>query len=142
MTDGMKSGAGSNPFADEPSDENNSAGDSETTTHDSDETTQSGVDSESASRDTAEPTETGQREEELPYIFQRNGVKDNRRMVQYFLRRKTREVETDAQHAVEDELGTDVYLTDLREALVRVGAEHTDEVANELRDWGYRFKED
>jgi hypothetical protein len=63
-------------------------------------------------------------------------------MVQYFLRRKTREVETDAQHAVEDELGTDVYLTDLREALVRVGAEHTDELANELRDWGYRFKED
>ena len=142
MTDGMKSGAGSNPFGDDPSEEDGSSSDSQTTPQDSGETRKSDVDTKSTSSETAGSTETNQREDELPYIFQRNGVKDNRRMVQYFLREETEEIETDAQRAIEDELGTDVYLTDIREALVQVGAEHLDEVADELRDWGYRFKED
>jgi hypothetical protein len=63
-------------------------------------------------------------------------------MIQYFLRGETEDLEAEIKYAVEQELGTDVYLTDIREALVRVGARHTGEVADELREWGYRYNEE
>jgi hypothetical protein len=63
-------------------------------------------------------------------------------MIQYFLREETEAIENDVKRVVESELGTDVLLTDLREALVRVAAEHPEEVADELRDWGYEYEED
>jgi len=85
---------------------------------------------------------TGPSEEDLPYIFGRSGVKEDREMIQYFLRDETEDLEAEVKHAVEQELGTDVYLTDIREALVRIGANHIDEVADELRGWGYRYRED
>lgn len=147
MTNGMKSGAGSDPFADN-SDE------SDETATESDESKQESrkeADSEGASTVASEasPTHVEQSVEtdsnsmdRLPYIFQRNGVKDERKMIQYFLREETQTTETNARSVVEEELGTDVHLTDLREALVRVGADHLDEVADELRDWGYRFREE
>lgn len=133
MTNGMKSGAGSDPFADDTD------SDEESTDNNDDETQTS--DLQGSSETEAEPdSKRPSDQENLPYIFRRNGVKDDRKMIQYFLRDDTKDIETDAKHAVEQELGTDVYLTDLREALVRVGAEHTDEVADELREWGYRFR--
>jgi CRISPR/Cas system-associated protein Cas7 (RAMP superfamily) len=145
MTDGMKSGAGSDPFADDSSDD---AG--ETT-----ERANQGTDKSSTAKVQTEEEETSSQPDsnisgsstapsgdELPYIFARNGVKDNRKMVQYFLQAETEDVEAEAKYAVEQELGTDLYLTDIREALVRIGAEHIDEVADELREWGYRYKEE
>ncbi len=144
MTDGMKSGAGSDPFANDPNatDEEESPGDRDGASQQTDQGTESEADTDPPSPTTAASTESDQNGDGLPYIFQRNGVKDDRRMTQYFLREETEEIEKNFQQAVEEELGTDVYLTDLREALVRVGAEHLDEVADELRDWGYRFRED
>lgn len=144
MTDGMKSGAGSDPFANDPNatDEEESPGDRDGTAQQTDQERESEPGADPSSSTTAASTESGQNDDGLPYIFQRNGVKDDRRMTQYFLREETEEIEKNVQQAVEEELGTDVYLTDLREALVRVGAEHLDEVADELRDWGYRFRED
>jgi hypothetical protein len=145
MTDGMKSGAGSDPFADDSNDDTTEMTEESDQDTDAppalkDETenkeTASQADSETSESSTA-PSGNG-----LPYIFDRNGVKDNRKMIQYFLRKETEDVEAEAQHAVEQELGTDVYLTDIREALVRIGAAHIDEVADELREWGYRHKED
>lgn len=147
MTDGMKSGAGSDPFADDSgNDEESSTGTAEETRESEpqaspaseselDTTTQSDGSSNSASNNLSARTN-------LPYIFRRNGVKEDRKMIQYFLRDNTEDIETDAKYAVEQELGTDVYLTDLREALVRVGAEHIDEVADELREWGYQYQEE
>jgi hypothetical protein len=149
MTNGMKSGAGSDPFADADTetDEESSEADatdvedavSEPAEGETTAATERDVDSD----ETAPPAEADPAaDESLPYLFDRDGVKDNREMVQYFLQDTTVELETQSQRAVEDELGTDVYLTDLREALVRVGAEHLDEVADELREWGYRFQEE
>jgi putative heme iron utilization protein len=80
--------------------------------------------------------------EDLPYIFDRSSVKSERKATQYFLREETQATEKDALRAVEQELGADVSLIDLREALVRVGADHLDDVADELREWGYRFREE
>jgi hypothetical protein len=41
--------------------------------------------------------------DELPYIFDRNGVKDDRKMIQYFLRSETETLETEVKHAVEQD---------------------------------------
>lgn len=146
MTDGMKSGAGSDPFADEATDDDASEA-TESGAQDTDATSTT----EGQSEDDETPTQTNSdiadtsaapSGDDLPYIFDRHGVKDDRKMIQYFLRDETEDIEAEVKHAVEQELGTDVYLTDIREALVRIGAKHLDEVADELREWGYRYKED
>jgi len=145
MTDGMKSGAGSDPFEHDSSDDASEA--EKTTGQDTDATSttkaQTGADETETQTnpDISDSSETLSGDD-LPYIFDRNGVKDERKMIQYFLRNETEDLETEVKHAVEQELGTDVYLTDIREALVRIGAKHTDEVSDELREWGYRYKED
>jgi hypothetical protein len=130
MTDGMKSGSGSDPFAADATEEKELSEESGKT------------DGTAESSSQSNPTNTEQSGQELPYIFDRSSVKYDRKMVQYFLREKTQKTEKDALRAVEQELGTDVSLIDLRESLVRVGAEHLDEVADELRDWGYRLEEE
>jgi hypothetical protein len=146
MTNGMKSGAGSDPFDTDTTDEEEPAEESEGSVEETSGTagssSQSNVSTDSSSDQASRSTTTEQSGEELPYIFDRSSVKNDRKMVQYFLREETQKTEKDALRAVEQELGTDVSLIDLREAMVRVGAEHLDEVADELRDWGYRFREE
>lgn len=133
MTDGMKSGAGSDPF----DDDDEGASQSEEKNGQEASTTAEGK----TERKTEDESMSRSDREDLPYIFRRNGVKDDRKMIQYFLRDDTEDLEAEVKRAVEQDLDTDVYLTDLREALVRVGAEHVDEVADELREWGYRYRE-
>lgn len=146
MTDGMKSGAGSDPFATGSSDDHESAEVPEEqineTGKEDESTSISTADADSSPEQGTQSADSEQDGEELPYIFDRYSVKDDRKMVQYFLRENTQQTEKDALKAVEQELGADVLLIDLREALVRVGAENLDEVADELRDWGYRFREE
>jgi len=146
MTDSMKSGAGSDPFADDSDNEEESPETSETpqeTTPQDNSEVESEADGDSSSDRSATSESADNTDgEDLPYIFGRNTVKTDREMVQYFLRDETMNLESDVKRAVEQELGTDVYLTDIREALIRVGAEHVDELADELRGWGYRYRED
>ena len=146
MTNGMKSGAGSDPFADDTNDDDAPEAEQETLNQGTDESegTEPNPHAETEPRAATgtQDTETGQSEDRLPYIFARNTVKSDRKMTQYFLRDEAQAVEKDAQRAIEDEIGTDVSLIDVREALVLVGAEHLDEVADELRNWGYRFEEE
>jgi hypothetical protein len=135
----MKSGAGSDPFSDESEDEakTNDAGQSPDEKSDSSLDTTADTNRSAGRSEASDPFQT----DTLPYIYSRDGVKCERSMVQYFLRSETEELETDVRSMVEAELDTDVYLTDLREALVRVGAAHVDDVVDELRGWGYRFKD-
>lgn len=147
MTDSMKSGAGSDPFADDPDNEKESKETSdgtaqETTPQDNSEAESEAVGGPSSDRSVTSESADNTDGEDLSYIFRRNTVKTDRQMVQYFLRDETMNLESDVKHAVEQELGTDVYLTDIREALIRVGAEHVDELADELRGWGYRYREE
>lgn len=137
----MKSGAGSDPFADE-SDEDTDESESsagEETESTADPAIEPEEHMKSTAGDSAAFDGSQSSIEQLPYIFDRDGVKDDRSMTQYFLRTETLRLEKEAQSTVSAELDTEVYLTDLREALVRVGAEHRDEVVDELRSWGYRF---
>ena len=134
MTDGMKSGAG-DPFAeDTTSSDDVSSGEQAT-----DKTS----DSESTSDTVSQDTETDWGGNELPYIHERNTVKSDRDQITYFLRDEIQELEDRSYRAIEEELeGASVSRIDFREALVIIGANHLDEVATELRDWGYRFEED
>ena len=78
----------------------------------------------------------------LPYIFDRDTVKAGRNELHYFLHDETMEMVNHLQRDIEAELGTEVFLTDVREALVRIGAQQGDEVIEELREWGYKFEEE
>lgn len=146
MTDGMKPGAGSDPFANDTGDDDVPEAEQETSNNRTGEPSgsesTSQAETETSSATGSQDSDTEQSEDGLPYIFARNTVKSDRKMTQYFLRDEAQAVEKDAQRAIEEELGTDVSLIDVREALVLVGAEHLDEVADELRDWGYRLKEE
>lgn len=120
---GMKEGPGSDPFADDDTDEQ------------SDESTES--DESTYQNDRAvQPMATT----DIPYIIRRQTVKEERNdRHTYFLRQEFVDAEDDLHDAVAAELdmrAKDVSTTDLREAIVAVAAEHEEEVAEKLREWG------
>lgn len=131
---GMKEGAGEDPFAEdavstEPESESTEQfdEDDETTSADQDETT-----------DAARSKRSGQqRTMQIPYKFRRDGVQEDRDRVPLFLQEDTKGAERDALRELEDRFGDDVSLTDLREALVKAGLHHLDEVEEHLEEWGY-----
>jgi hypothetical protein len=124
---GMKEGAGEDPFAagdDRPDTESTTP---ETTTTESETTVES--ESTASSRQ--------QRSMQIPYKFRRDGVQDGRERVPLFLQSETKSGERDAQRELEDRFDDDVSLTDLREALMKAGLNHLDEVESHLEEWGY-----
>ncbi|MFC7007266.1 hypothetical protein [Halalkalicoccus salilacus] len=127
---GMKQGAGENPFADE-SDSEESVEQSETNDATASPDASEGGDASESRR------ETQQRSIQIPYKFRRDGVQDGRNRVPLFLQKDTKSAERDALRALEERLDEDVSLTDLREALVKAGLEHLDEVEMHLEEWGY-----
>ncbi|GGL38993.1 hypothetical protein GCM10009037_23330 [Halarchaeum grantii] len=119
----MKSGA-SDPFANDD-DEGEEARESEA------DASSEGAASESGDASSDEPIE-------LPYIYRRDKVKDERPDVhQLFVRSETDESARDAERDLEKLLGEDVYRLDAREAIYLAGMRHLDEAADVLREWGY-----
>lgn len=74
---------------------------------------------------------------QIPYKFRRESVQEGRDRVPLFLHDETKRDERDAQRELESRFDDSVSLTDLREALMRVGLEHLDEVEDQLEEWGY-----
>lgn len=122
----MKEGAGEDPFADSESDsdleqdpkENDSA------TFDKDETHVDSISNENQSVD-------------IPYKFRRDSVQDGRDRVPLFLQSDTKTAERQAIRDLENRFDDDISMTDLREALVKVGLANLDETAETLKEWGY-----
>jgi len=139
---GMKSGAGDDPLdadsrtADEKQESNTQPTDEVATADNSSETT-SDEHPESANSSDIMNQITA---DDMPYLITRSRVKENRAMISYFLRPETRQRVEEAHETVEQELETDVQTLDLREALVLVGLDNIEEVADTLRDFGYRLK--
>lgn len=127
---GMKEGAGEDPFADT----------GESTEPESVEQPESD-DIEPSTDPTLETTSTQRSDQQqtvqIPYKFRRDGVQDGRDRVPLFLHDDTKSAERDALRELEDRFDDDVSLTDLREALVKVGLQHLDEVEIHLQEWGY-----
>ncbi|MCY4731103.1 hypothetical protein KY092_11105 [Natronomonas gomsonensis] len=126
---GMKEGAGEDPFAEETT-----ADDSDPVEADADGQATADEPSEQSSTET---TESQQQSMTIPYKFRRDGVQDGRDRVPLFLLPETKRAERDALRELEERFDADVSLTDLREALVRAGLEHLDDVEGELEEWGY-----
>jgi len=74
---------------------------------------------------------------EIPYKYRRDSVQDGRDRVPLFLQPETKTAEREALRELEERFDDNVSLTDLREALVKVGLEHLDETEESLEEWGY-----
>ena len=130
---GMKEGAGEDPFAeDAESTETKPAAQEE---KDGD---QASIGSTAKKNDASDPQSSRQQQAvQIPYKFRRDGVQDGRNRVPLFLQKDTKSAERDALRELEDRFDDSISLTDLREALVKVGLQHLDEVEDHLEEWGY-----
>lgn len=73
----------------------------------------------------------------VPWVYTRSNVKQDRDMVQFFLRAFVQEAEGDFVDAVADELGASVSKTDVREAAYVAAMRQPEIVAEELERWGF-----
>lgn len=125
---GMKEGAGEDPFAEDEqqvseSDNLGETGDSQTSSH--------------SVPEAPAPHQPSRGQMQIPYKFRRDSVQEGRERVPLFLHDETKRAERDAQRELEDRFDGDVSLTDLREALVKVGLQHLDAVERQMEEWGY-----
>lgn len=133
---GMKEGAGEDPFAED------SSSTTATSVKESDEReSQSSTDTtpettEPDSHDTQDASSQNQAMQ-IPYKFRRDGVQDGRDRVPLFLHEESKSAEREALRELEERFEANVSLTDLREALVKVGLENLDDVQQHLEEWGY-----
>lgn len=125
---GMKEGAGEDPFAD--NEQSDSPSQEET------KGTESTNDSSETSR-TNDIADNDRQSPKIPYKLRRDSVQDGRDRVPLFLKEETKQMERTAQRELEKQFGENVALTDLREALMKVGLQHMNEVETNLEEWGY-----
>ena len=103
---------------------------------------------ESSDEGESSPTETSaassvteESESGLPWKYRRENARDGRpKTKQIHLQQSTARQEDTFRGAVQSELEEDVELTDLREAALLVAMDHVDEVADQLREWGYDYE--
>lgn len=141
---GFKSGASADdPFSDDNSgdgeSENTSSAATDLTESESRDEPESSIDR--ATNQDEDASETSTESGGLPWIYERNSITDGRKKtVQLHLQQTSLNRERDARLDAEGVLGESVKKADLREAALLVGLEHTDEVADQLREWGYDFE--
>ncbi|RQG93720.1 hypothetical protein [Natrarchaeobius oligotrophus] len=100
------------------------------------DTDDGGSGSSSPSEQSSESTAAGG----LPWIYDRDGITDGRaKTVQLHLQQTSLDRERSVRSDIEAEFGESVKKADLREAALLVGLEHSDDVADQLREWGYDF---
>lgn len=131
---GMKEGAGEDPFAEDA--ESDSPGDQ--SVGDDPISAENPVEeAETQSEETSSQRSQQRQAMQIPYKFRRDGVQDGRERVPLFLQSETKSAERDALREFEERFNENVSLTDLREALVKVGLQNLDEVEGHLKEWGY-----
>lgn len=139
MPNGMKSGSGDDPFADDDQTDDEVHEEEISQTLDGDPLQEETPASEPTPTATpGVPDHPSDEASQLPWIHRRDGVKDDRdhktiHYTEHTVKRERREL----RPALEERLGDDVELTDAREAAYLVGMDHVDEVADVLREWGY-----
>lgn len=123
---GMKEGVGENPFdRDDLVDEEPDEVDEQPTTS-------------STSSEVSRPEPVGRTSKrDIPYIYRRDRVTDERDQMPFYLREETLDVLEERLLEFEDQLGEDVSKIDFRELALLVGVEHLDEMSERAREWGY-----
>lgn len=142
MGNGMKSGSGEDPFEGIESSGNQDEEPADGTTADAaDEAAAAAdapIDDDKGSADDDDNSGNSGVSTGLPWKYSRSNAKDGREMVQFFLQEETQTAEEVAQSKLKDRLDEDVLVLDLREAAYQVALEqHLDDVASQLREWGY-----
>lgn len=127
----MKEGAGDDPFANDVDDEDDQDEVAEATLEieESPETVTDDV--------VGDPPQPGRDDGGVPWVYTRANVKEERDMVQFYLRNFVQAAEDDFVDEVADELGTDVSKTDAREAAYVAAMRRPEIVADELERWGF-----
>lgn len=128
---GFKDGASSDPYGDEE--------DADTESDEAARTATADLEDSSSTSSTPDPHTSSSETSTLPWIYRRSSITDGRTTVQLHLQDTTERRETEFQSKVESELDESVKKADVREAAYLVGMTHLDEVANQLREWGYDF---
>jgi hypothetical protein len=139
---GMKEGVGENPFerddlVDEPEPEDESEEESTTEASDSSEAPAEAAATTEHEARTSESGGSMRSKHDLPYIYRRDRVTDERDQIPFYLREETIDVLEDRLIAFENQLGEDVSKIDFRELALIVGVEHLDEMQDRAREWGY-----
>jgi hypothetical protein len=100
------------------------------------QSTEAAVDS--GSGDTVKSDVTDTSAGNIPWVLRRNSITDGREQtVQLHLQEETMNVQRTQKSLVENRLGESVRKADLREAALLVGLQHTDDVVDVLKQWGY-----
>lgn len=129
---GFKEGASNSPLDEDPGGEPDDVDDELGRT----ETWGTPEEDEEAAAGGAEREETT---DTLPWKFRRSDARDGRVTRQIHLQEETIEKEKRFKTTVERLLDEDVPKVDLREAALLVAMNRPDEVADQLREWGYDF---
>ena len=139
---GFKSGAsGDDPFTDDTDDDQDEDDD-----HVEQQNVVSAVETRNELADTADQAEASQSHQSastasLPWIYERDSITDGRtKTVQLHLQDSTLDEQRSVRTDLEDKLGETVKKADLREAALLVGFQQLDDVAEQLREWGYDFE--
>ncbi|ELZ04771.1 hypothetical protein C482_03216 [Natrialba chahannaoensis JCM 10990] len=88
-----------------------------------------------------EPPQAGATDGGIPWVYVRDNVKQDRGMVQFYLRDYLVDAEDEFVAAVSDELGTEVSKTDVREAAYEAAMHNVDDVVERLETWGFESAE-
>lgn len=128
---GFKEGASESPFDDDPEEETGAD------TTDPDAVPESSTDRAMEDRKSTDATAEG--DTQLPWTYERDSVRDGRTTRQIHLLPDTMDREREFRSTVEGALGESIKKADLREAALLVAMEHPDEVADQLRKWGYDY---
>lgn len=129
---GMKEGAGDDPFADESPDDST---ESDAVPEGEPNAGSDAAISGDSTPDTDDTGVSGNNQQDYPYMLIRDTVKQGRTNDHVYQLRDEYSAQEDVLHdEVEELLGDDVYLTDLREAIVATA--EPEAIAAQLRDWG------
>ncbi|WP_317176141.1 hypothetical protein [Halomontanus rarus] len=88
-----------------------------------------------------DPPQTGADDSGVPWVYTRSNVKQDREMVQFYLRDFVEDAESDFVDAVSEEIGAEISKTDVREAAYVAAMRDVDTVVDELERWGFESSE-
>lgn len=155
----MKKGTGDDPFAMAEEDETESENDGEDTQNDVDEIVEDPFDAEPDLGDGREkddethetvggtpeiitpPPQPGRDDSGVPWVYTRSNVKQDREMVQFYLREYLQQAEDRLVDEVSEELGGEVTLTDVREAAYEAAMHNPELIVDRLEAWGFEGQE-
>jgi hypothetical protein len=96
------------------------------------------VEMETGTKNTVETGVNNTSAGDIPWVLRRNSITDGRdQTVQLHLQEETMDVQRKQKSLIEARLGESVRKADLREAALLVGLQHTDDVVDVLKQWGY-----